>query len=235
MSKDMNYLTVLISLAASIITAFVTYLLNSNKTKAEIAKIKAETDKIIAETKSLSIKIDSALQSTVTETIYYDCSNPTQFDFEVSKQKLYDDNLKKEVGEKSGGEFTIIGNILNIERTDNNGRLGLLLKSYTKDNETHDYIKVDPTMGKQRKFQITCEIKSLKSKTHTLDFVLRNIDSFEWIASKTVIVNSYEWIKFEAFFKVTPDKSFRFKLYDRNVQDPPNSIQIRNLKVIEKY
>jgi hypothetical protein len=233
--KDINFLTVLISLGSSIVTALVSYFLNSSKTKAETAKIKAETDKIIAETKNLSSRIDSALKSSNTEIIYYDCAKPTQFDFEVTKQKIYDDNLKKEIGEKSGGEFTIIDNILNIERTDGHGRFGLILKSYTKGNETFDCIKVDPTIGQQRKIYITCEIKSLKNKKHTLDFVLRNIDSFEWIANKKIIVESYEWTKHEAFFRVSPDKSFRLKLYDRDVQDPPNSIQIRNLKVVEKY
>jgi len=237
MNKDINYLVVLLSLASSIITAVVIYFLNSGKTKAETTKIKAETDKIIAETRNISDKIESALQSNTTEIIYYDSSInvPSQFDFEITKQKSFDDKMQKEIGEKAGGEFTIINNILNIERTDGNGRFGVLLKSYKKGKNTFDCIKLDPEIGQQRKIYITCEAKSLKSKKHTLDFVLRNIDSFEWIANKTFIVQSYEWTKFEAYFKTTPDKSFRFKIYDREVEGAPNSIQIRNLKVVEKY
>ncbi|HEY5750958.1 MAG TPA: hypothetical protein VIU12_33070 [Chryseolinea sp.] len=233
--KDVNILTVLLSLASGVITAIASYLLNSKKTRAEVDKIRAETDKIIAETKNLSIKIDTALETKNNEVVYYDGTNPVQFDFKIERQRNYDNVAKKEIGEKAGGDFSIIDNILNIERTDNNGRFTVTIQSYTKSSVTSDCIKVDPTIGQQRKFQVTCEMKSLKSHKHKLDFVLRNIDSFEWIANKEFIVQSYEWTKFEAFFRVTPDRSFRLKIYDKSVENPPSSIQIRNLKIVEKF
>lgn len=233
--KDINVITVLLSLASGFITAIASHLLNTKRTQAEINKIKAETDKLIAETKNLSSKIDMAIETNNNEVVFYGGTKLEQFDFKIEGQRNYDSTLKKEVGEKAGGSFTIKDNIINIERTDNSGRFSVLLQSYTKNSVTSDCIEIDPTIGQQRKFQVSCEMKSIKSHKHKLDFVLRNVDSFEWIASKEFIVESYEWKKFEAFFRVTPDKSFRLKIYDKSVENPPNSIQIRSLKVVEKF
>jgi len=209
--------------------------------KSPYAKIDRHIDQFIEAIKTNSIEVSpidlpvkTNLQQQI-EIIYYDCINPTQFDFEINKQKNWDAKQRKEVGEKAGGEFNIINNVLNIDRTDNHGRLGITLRKYTKGNETYDCIRMDPTVGHKRKIYVTFEIKSIKNKKHLLDVVLRDTDSYDWIDNKEISVQSYEWKKIEVFLLASPDKSFRVKLYDKYVESPPNSFQLRNLKVIEKY
>ena len=232
--SEPNLYTAGLALASSVIATIFGYFLNSRKTKAEIAKLKAETDKIIVETQSISLKVNTALAPANFDAIYYDWSAPTGFDFQVEKSKEYDDKDKKEFGVKGEGRFEIKNNVINIDRTNMEGRFGLLLKSYTIDNEQRSFIEKNPLMSQQRKIQISCEVKSLNEKRHQLDFVLRDTDSFSWLAKETINIEKNQWTPINAYLRVAPDKDFYLKIYDRHVE-APSSIQIKNLSLIEKF
>jgi len=232
--------TILLSLGSSILTAGVTTFFNKNKTEAEVAKIKAETDKILAETKSLSTQVSQVNPSNNFDVIYYDGSEPSAFDFDVEKNKEWDNTTKKEVGEIAAGNFTIFNKVISIERTNTQGRFNLLLKKYNIpdtsniSDTSNDYIKSNLSLGQQRKIEISCDVKSSSKVKHVLDFVLRQIDTYDWLAKETFEVTKSEWITITAYLRVFPNKDFRLKIYDRQVS-APSSIQIRNLKVIERF
>lgn len=227
--------TILLSLGSSVITAGITTLINSSKTKAEVAKIKAETDQIILATKNLSTQVSSAMAPTSFDEVYYNGSNISQFDFDIEKKKEYDDSTGKEIGDKASGNFSIINNMINIERTNTQGRFNVTLKNYIIENNSQEFIKSNPSISQQRKIQISCEVKSLSKIKHTLNFVLREVETYAWLAKETVEVTKNEWAIVNAYLRVSPDKNFRLKIYDRFVGYAPSSIQIRNLKVIEKF
>lgn len=123
--------------------------------------------------------------------------------------------------------------MLNIQRTDNEGRFALVLNTYTRDGQTTDYIKADPSLSSKRKVRVTCEAKSLSGISHVLDFVLRDKGSYDWLNTKTFTLNAQSWTTLEAYLVVSPDKDFYLKIYDHDVAKIPSSIQIQNLKVME--
>jgi hypothetical protein len=141
--------------------------------------------------------------------------------------------LKTETGNPAGGDFLIINNLINVERFDNEGRFCLVLINYTRDGKNAEYINSDLALSSKRKILVSCEVKSLKGTSHTLDFVLREKGTFEWLSSKSFKFHSQQWIKVEAYLNAGPDKDFYLKIYDHDVEQPPSSIQIKNLKLSE--
>lgn len=225
--------TILLSLGTSVITAGITSYINSGKTKVEIAKIKAETDKIITETKNLSIQVSSSTAASEFDMVYYDSSKISQFDFDFECTKEYNDITKNEFGEKGKGTFSVKDGMINIDRKNTAGRLAIVLKAYKIEDADFEYIKSNPAITNFRKIHVSCEVKSLSNVKHGVFFALREIDNFNWLANEQINVIENKWSTFNAYLRVSPDKNFRLKIYDRFVESP-SSIQIRNLKIVEK-
>jgi hypothetical protein len=246
-ANQINWITIGVSLASSLITAGFAHLLSRQKSKAETGKIIAETQKIYAETEKtnvevkklsqetndLSQKVDSNLSGKGFGIEYYGTEEPTGFDFKVEKNRNWDAQAQKDVGNPAGGNFVFNSQFLNIERSDNEGRFGLVLTKYSRDGETDEFIKADPLQLSKRKILVSCEAKSLNETNHTLTFTFKARNTTNWLDNKSFTIRTRTWTKVDAYMLIDPSKDVYLKIYNTHVEKPPSSVQIRNLKVIE--
>lgn len=242
-------LSILSGVLGGVVVTIVNYFLNKNKTNAEIGKIKAETDLIIAETNaktasnmdslsaSLIYKLDNA-----TEQVIYDSATKGKYQpFVGTEGRFWSSKENQYVGPKGLGKLTPEeskkdGLILNIQRTNTDGRFAVELKQYKYNGEEHDCIPKSDLIAGKRKIRIRCEAKvNTDNVEHTLVFILRNKATKIWLASrKEKVTRTDEWTFIEAFFEVTPTADLQFRIDDQDVSKAPSGVQIRKFLLTEK-
>ncbi len=165
--------------------------------------------------------------------IIYDSISSTPFDFEPIRERMWDRQQRKRIGEKAEGEFELINNVISLRRVNSEGEFHLKIRSYEDGKNKSNIIKKDLTQGGNRNVQINCQIKISGTGSQTIIFVIKDADNGDWIANKRIIVNNKNWENLSAYFRVPYDKNAYFRIDSVDVISPPNSIEIRNLRLIE--
>lgn len=240
-----NAITVLISLASSIIgggvVAFLNHYLARNKTEAEIRKLNAEAEKNLAEARKTVFDVESVsanvnlLPNSVSErTIYDGTKRYDPFDFRGVEGQFYSEAEKKHVGPRGLGSLSIEeGGVLNIRRENTEGRFEIWLLQYSYDGLEHSFIPKNELISGQRKLRVSCQAKVVGGE-HSVRFVLKDHTTGLWLINEKVRVTRDSWTPINLYFRVSPTVDSILRIDDEDVSQAPSSLQIRNLILAER-
>jgi hypothetical protein len=242
-----NIINLLLSgLMSGVVVAALNYFLTRSKTKAEIEKLKVEAEKIRLEAEKMRKELSSNVESiasaasyqlsTTSERVIYDSKNrEIGFDFEGLSgytSKYIEGN---EVYSETEGTGTVSFNngIINIQRTNTDGRYELWLNTYIYPDGEKSLIPKDELIAGQRRFRISCEVKVVGGE-HTLEFVFKGLETADWLAYGERRVTEENWIPITMYFLVSAKENCQLRIDDQEVSQAQSSIQIRNFVLAEK-
>jgi hypothetical protein len=238
-----NILLALIpGLLGGTVVAILNYYFSRNKTAAEIEKLKAETEKIRLDISrsvdSISAAVDYKLADIKERVIYDSRDTNRDIGFEFRHFGDYNWVMSNDKAERISGkgegalDFTGEG-ILDLKRTNTEGRYEIWLQHYLFDGVVMKHIPKSNTISGQRILRVSCEVRVIDGE-HTLRFMLKDENSFGWLAHEVRRVTSTMWIPFKVYLQVSPTEECQLRIDDENVSHAPSNIQIRNLVVAEK-
>jgi hypothetical protein len=174
--------------------AVVTYLLNRKRLAAETAKLIAETDKIRAEMRALTTTVAASLPQPTTSYVFDGRGRIIEgFDVSFKEECIHDANGKPVSGWARGTLWREAGGILNVQRSNTEGRLELLLKSYSFGRKWYPHIPQDATIAGKRRLLVECDAKTIGTD-HTLRFVVKDPKGGSWLAEYKTTVSGNSWI-----------------------------------------
>jgi len=125
------------------------------------------------------------------------------------------------------------GQILSLQRTNDDGRFEIWLNCYFSPEGERTSVAGNDLLTGLRRFRVDCEAKAAGAE-HTLRFVLRSDITKKWVASDERTISTNTWTRIRIYFQVPPNADFRLRIDDLNVTRAPSSVQIRNLTLIER-
>jgi hypothetical protein len=138
----------------------------------------------------------------------------------------------KRVGELGEGELAIeLGGVLNIKRTNTDGRYELIVQQYSYGGRQHPVLPKDELIAGKRKLHITCQAKVVGGE-HTLRFVINATDG-QQLARETRRVTRNEWIPIDAYLQAPATKDVEVRIYDEQITGP-SSVQIKDLVITQR-
>jgi hypothetical protein len=238
---DNGWLGALLGAVSGVLIVLINNLFNKGKAAAEIEKIRAETVKIYKEISDLkggsgdSTKTATAGASGEREIVFYDSKRDfSPFDFKGMGTELWDG--EKFVPPKGEGKLDFgDGGILNVKRTNAQGRFEIHLNKYLNAGKTVSVVPKNDLISGARKIHVSCEAKAVDAK-HTLRFAIKeraNEKSNYTLAEESCLVSDNEWMPIHCYFVFSPAFEFWLKVEDRDVSEAPSSAQIRNLVLAE--
>jgi len=212
--------------------ALANYLINRKKVEVEIQKMKAETDKIYAEIKNLSATVSYGLEDSFEQILFDGTHKIDGFDIKGSEGQHWKDD--KPITGKGNGvlKFEDFG-VINLKRTNTDGRFELWVMKYIYNGNEYDKIPNDDLISGKRKILVSCEAKAIGGE-HTLRFVVRDAEKTSWLTSDTVRVIGNDWTQYQIYLQFDPSKNSILRIDDENVSVAPSSVQIRNLVITER-
>jgi hypothetical protein len=174
-------------------------------------------------------ELDSKV-STVEEQILYDSREGMDgFHFDGRGASIKDGPVGK-------GKHKILDRqVLNIDRTNQEGRYEVRLTQYHYRHSIAPHVPRDLTVAGQRKVMIRYLAKAHGGK-HQIRTVLKSTDETgQWLASKDDYIDQgSKWEEVECFFHIDPSRDFYVRLDDLGISAVPSSVQIRDIVVKEK-
>jgi hypothetical protein len=160
----------------------------------------------------------------------YQLDDAVDYSLEFRPEYHYENNAR--VGDQASGHFQFgEDKIINIQRTNKDGRALVFIKRYLGSN----LYRVDRDLNRNgsRVIQSVFEAK-VSSGTHKLGIVAKKDGKTDWIhqANAWVSISNTHWRQFRLHFFVPNDEDFSLFLDDREVTIP-GSIQIKNLEIFE--
>jgi hypothetical protein len=139
---------------------------------------------------------------------------------------------KAPVGDKATGEFTFHNKIINIKRSNKDGRVIVKIERYKGDSPY--YIKKNLNNNGKRFITINFDAKIVGGK-HPIWIVIRHAGQHVWInnAFKIVQVTSENWEHFNALIPIPPTEDIEVHFEDRGIVNAGSSIQIKNFVISE--
>jgi hypothetical protein len=185
--------------------------MNRKKTGAEIEKIRLDTEK-------LRIELDSLLPS-VNEIIIYDSgstkSSPLGHDFKDYGGRPYANGAH--YGNKGTAEISYVGEngkIINVCRTNNDGKYHLRLKSYHNSSAGHREVLLrNAATPGMRRIRVSCEVRVIGSP-HILHFGWRLATDESRLSDEKVPVDSKSWTPVDKYFEIDPNKECFLRIDD---------------------
>ena len=228
--------TLVSGVLAGIVVAFLNYWLARNKTQAEIEKFQAETAKIRQEltVENISGAVSYKLRNSAERVIYDSNGRDLGFDFQGANAQHWKtiDGKDQPVSPFGKGVLTFeTSGMLNIQRSNTEGRYEIWLKRYFSDGQEMSSIRRDDVIAGQRSLRIDFEAKAAGAE-HTLRVVLKN--ETKWIAEEQRTITSNSWTLIKIYFQISPTEECRLRIDDMDVSNAPSSVQIRNFSIVEK-
>lgn len=231
---------IIAALLGGVGAAFVTYVFARPKTRAEIAKLRAETEEI-----SLRINAVANISATTSyksgemaERIIYSSSNNKEIGYDFSSgmgqhvTKVVD-GIDTQIGNRALGDLSFeTDGILNIERTNTEGRFETWLQRYSYDGKVNKIIPKEP-QATQRVFRVSFEARAMEGQ-HTLRFVFKDEQTNKWLASAEKSIVDEAWRNFDLYLPVSQARECRLRIDDLAVSRAPSSLQIRKIVLAEK-
>jgi hypothetical protein len=215
--------------------AILNYFLNRRKTEAEVKKMIAETDKIYAEIKNLPAAVSYSLSDSNEQIIFDGTEKIDGHDVKGKEGQFWTGRGKeaKSISEKGQGILKFEGGVLNLHRTNKEGRFELFLQRYIYNGTEHSAIPIDELISGKRKLRVSCEAKAIGAE-HTLRFVFRNPKTGFRFSDEFVKVAGNEWTAYQVYLQSDPTQEAELRIDDENVSVVPSSVQIRKLVVAER-
>jgi hypothetical protein len=237
--------TVLAALVSALIggicASVVTYYLNRRKSDAEVEKIRAETEKLRAETDKLRSELRNLSETVATnlprrEQIVLDGRERLDsFDIRGQEGSFYKriDGEDRAITPKGEGTLQIEqGGILNIQRTNTEGRFELWVERYVYGGKEYSVLPKNELLAGKRKIVISCEAKVIGGE-HSLRFLIRTMTGHRF-SDYVKRLTRNEWTPIEAALQADPAQDSQIRIDDEAVSAVPSSVQIRQLFVIER-
>jgi hypothetical protein len=238
-ANTFTLLSALISgVVSGVLVALLNYWLTRKKTLAEIKFIEMQAEKIQRE---LSLSVDNISAAVAyksagsTERIIYDSiGRDIGFDFKGSKAQLWQriDGVDRAISDYGLGKLSPENGVLNIQRSNTEGRYEIWLQSYFFDSKELPSIPRNDLISGQRGIRINFEAKAIGA-SHTLRVVLKNEKENRWLADDSRIISGNSWAPIRIYFQIPPEEC-RLRIDDLDVTDAPSSVQIRNFVVAER-
>ena len=213
--------------------ALINYVLNRAKQRAEIEKIVAETVKIRTEISALSATVAYSLPSGGEQIVFDTRANVDGFDIKGKESNHWNVDGTASDGIGRGTLSFEENGVLNIERTNTDGRYELLLQHYSFNGHDYAVIPKDATIAGKRKLKVSCEAKSVGAE-HTLRFVVRNIRTGHVMSEDRKIIVGNEWVPIQVYLQADPTADAELRVDDERVTAAPSSVQIRNIVIVER-
>ncbi len=228
-------------LLGGVIVAILNHVFTKRRTEAEIAKLVAQTELLKLQAQQLVEQLQhttqtiGAVEVRLGERILYNgrC-DPVDFTSRGDRRWDITDVAKGE------GTLTIQNGILNVERTNTEGRFAIYLRTYFDGPTFKDYLPRNPFLTGTRALKLTCKIKVVGGR-HTLVFVIKStkgggaeLDFAEgkWLGSHKQIFTKNEWTDVTASFRIPPDQDCFLRIDDQDLSEP-GSVQLRELILTE--
>jgi hypothetical protein len=230
------------SVIGGVVVAILNFLFTKGKTNAEIKKLEAETDKTKTETEKMRLELKNLadtvkykLAETTEITIYDSGSDCDPHHFEGKEGQFFDTNKWKHSGSTGRGRLIIDEQrgIINIQRTNKEGRYELWLRHYLYNNGNRTILPGNEIIAGKRKLRISFEAKAVGG-SHHLRFVLKDDKTKDWLANEKLKIARNDWVQHELFFHISPTANCVLRIDNEDVSHSPSSVQIRNLVFAEK-
>jgi MgtE intracellular N domain/TIR domain len=139
------------------------------------------------------------------------------------------------VGGKAHGTLSIQeGGVINIYRTDNNGKYEIRLRRYSYgDRDDNVILPKNPAISGRRDLRVSCEAKVMES-AHTLRFVLKEEPTGKWLEHQSITVSEKIWRPINLEFTIDPTVDSYLRIDDYDLRSIPSMLQIRNILVTER-
>jgi hypothetical protein len=227
-------------LLGGLIVALVNHFVTRHKTQAETEKLIAETKRINLEIQKMSTEvggISSTVQEVkdkliqVNEKIIYDgityCDGA---DFIGKEDRLYGEPKEKL---KGTGTLKVENGILNLQRTNTDGRYRITLVRYLYEGMERDYLPKNDLLAGRRVLKLTCEVKAGRGE-HSLNFLIKKKESGDWLGEHKQVFTQNEWTQVIAYFRISPNENCQLWLDNYKVSRPDASIQLRKIVLAER-
>ena len=136
------------------------------------------------------------------------------------------------VGNKGDGTLTFgPGGILNIRRTNTDGRFELIVQQYTYRDRGMRFIPPDELIMGGRRLRVLCEAKVVGG-THTLRFVV-NALSGQQLANYTETITDNQWKRVDVYLESSAAEESTVRIYDE-ATSAPSSLQLKGLVILQK-
>ena len=168
--------------------------------------------------------------------VYSSNGRDVGFDFRGSKAQLWQKvgGVDQPISEYGTGVLTFeSGGVLNIQRSNTDGRYEVTLQAYLFGKTETTAIPRDDLIPGLRRLRLSCEAKAAGAE-HTLRFVLKNEKTNKWVAQDERTITSNTWTPINIYFQIPPTEECRLRIDDLNVTYAASSVQIRNLVLAER-
>ena len=167
--------------------------------------------------------------------IYDSTGRDIGFDFHGSKAQLWEhiDGADRPISDYGLGHLSFDNGVLNIQRSNTEGRYEIWLQSYVFDNQTLPSISRNDLISGQRGIRISFEAKAVGA-SHTLRVLLKNEKANRWLANDSRTISSNSWAPVKMYFQIPPNEECRLRIDDLDVSSAPSSVQIRNFVLAER-
>jgi hypothetical protein len=222
---------------SGVIVALLNYWLTRKKLQAETKFIEVQAEKIRRE---LNLTVDG-ISAAVTyaassERVIYDSTGrELGFDFKGFKAQLWEriDGVDRPVSDYGLGQLSFDNGILNVQRSNMEGRYEIWLQSYIRDGQVLPAISPNDLISEQRRIRISFEAKVIGG-SHTLRVLLKNEKANKWLGEESRIISANSWTSVKIYFQIPPTEECRLRIDDLDVSSAPSSLQIRNFIVAER-
>ncbi|HEX8136713.1 MAG TPA: hypothetical protein VF544_03895 [Pyrinomonadaceae bacterium] len=226
------------SVLGGAIVAFVNHYLSRSKTKAEIENMNAVTEKLKAETHVILYDVESLKRSATVANwngipIYDSSKRFSPLDFKGEPRQIWNASENRYYGLKGIGElkFELGEKVLNIERQNVEGTFEVALVYYLYNGLEQAFIPRNPAL-EERKLRIGYKAKVIGGE-HYLRFVIKNIETGEWLKDYMSPVTLEFWRSYDISFFVAPSIDIQIVIFDERLSKSPSSVQIKDLLVAE--
>jgi hypothetical protein len=214
-------------------SAAVNHFVNRKKTKAETNKLLAETEKIQAEIRNLSATVAYGLPN-AEEVVVLDGTNGIDgFDVEGKEGRFWRSEPTSSEPLGRGSLSFEEGGILNVRRQNTEGRFELWVRRYLFDKKSSRVIPKNDLKEGNRRLRVSCEAKTVDAE-HTLRFLIRDEKTGARSSERLERVSGNRWVPIHVYLQADATADTVLRIDDESVSAAPSSIQIRNLKIVEK-
>jgi hypothetical protein len=168
--------------------------------------------------------------------IYSSAGRDVGFDFRGERAQIWQtvDGVDRPVSGFGEGTLSFEnGQVLNIRRSNTDGRYAVTLETYFFGGTVTPLIPRDDAIVGQRSVRVSFEAKSIGAE-HTLRILLKNEETNKWVAPhRERRISDNLWIPVREYFQFSPEQC-KLRIGDLNVTKAPSSVQIRNFTVAER-
>lgn len=210
--------------AVSAVAAVFSYRLNRRMAEKQ-------TELLNLQIKNVESKVDYELSS-MQESILYDGTKGMDgFHFELHGTSAVDQGARAE-----GKHNFLEGRILNVERTNREGRYEVKLIQYEHGGMRQPFVPKNLAIAGPRHIKVQYLAKAIGARHHLRGVLKSTGKDGPWIAKEQgrYIDEGGPWEPVEWFFHANPSLDFWVRLDDLDVSAVPSSVQIKDLRVIEK-